>query len=64
MSAAGAGPKIFDPEAKDLIHDYGGSLPRQLNNIATACLINAAAANLEKINQPMVNQTIGDFQLP
>ncbi len=64
MTAAEAGLKIFEPEAKALIHDYAGGLPRQVNNISTACLINAAAANLPKINEPLVNQTIAEFQLP
>ena len=64
MSAAGASEKVFEPEAKSLIHDYAGGLPRQVNNIATACLINAAAANLQKINEPTVNQTMAEFQLP
>ena len=64
MTAAGAGPKIFEPEAKALIHDYAGGLARQVNNIATACLLNAAGANLPKIDEPLVNQTIAEFQLP
>jgi general secretion pathway protein A len=64
MTTAGAGPKVFEPEAKTLIHDYAGGLPRQVNNIATACLINAAAGNLAKIDEPLVNQTIAEFQLP
>ena len=64
LTTAGAGPKIFEPEAKTLIHDYAGGLPRQVNNISTACLINAAAANLPKINEPLVNQTITECQLP
>jgi general secretion pathway protein A len=64
MTAAGASSKIFEPEAKALIHDYAGGLPRQVNNIATACLINAAGANLPKIDQKLVNQTIAEFQLP
>jgi len=64
MRAAGAGPKIFEPEAKALIHDYAGGLPRQVNNIAIACLINAAAANVQTISQALVNQTMAEFQLP
>ncbi len=64
MTTAGAGPKVFEPEAKALIHDYAGGLARQVNNIATACLINAAAANLQKIDEPLVNQTIAELQLP
>ena len=64
LAAVGACPKIFEPEAKELIHHYADGLPRQINNIATACLINASAANSPKINEPLVNQTIAEFQLP
>jgi general secretion pathway protein A len=63
MTVAGANAKIFESEAKDLIHDYAGGLPRQVNNIATACLINAAGANLSKIDQQLVNQTTGECQI-
>jgi general secretion pathway protein A len=64
MTAAGANTKIFEPEAKALIHDYAGGLARQVNNIATACLLNAAAANLPKISEPLVNQTTAELHLP
>ena len=64
MKTAGASEKVFEPEAKSLIHDYAGGLARQVNNVATACLINAATANLQKINEPLVNQTMAEFQLP
>jgi len=56
-------PKIFEAEAKALIHDYADGLPCQINNIAIDCLINAAGANLPKINQQLVNQTIAEFQI-
>lgn len=56
--------KIFEPEAKDLIHDYTGGVPRQVNNVATACLINAAARGLKIITEALVNQTMDEFQLP
>jgi general secretion pathway protein A len=64
MSLAGAPVKTFDPDAKDLIHDYTGGVPRQINNVATACMINAAARNLKKINETLVNDTMGEFHLP
>jgi general secretion pathway protein A len=64
MRAVGASEKVFEPEAKSLIHDYAGGLARQVNNIATACLIHAATTNLQRINPTLVNQTMAEFQLP
>jgi len=64
ISLAGGNTKIFDAEAKDLIHDYTGGAPRQINNVATACLIHAASRNLKKINEPLVNETMSEFHLP
>jgi len=64
MANVGASDRIFDDEAKQLIHDYANGLPRQINNLATACLINAAARNLQKINEQLVNETTAEFQLP
>lgn len=49
---------IFDNIAKELIHDYTAGVPRQINNIATACLINAASCNLKIIDETLVNETM------
>jgi general secretion pathway protein A len=64
MRSAGASSKVFEPEAKQLVHDYASGLPRQINNIATACLIAAAAENLQKVDGDLVNRTMADFRLP
>ena len=64
ISKAGGPDKIFEPEAKDLIHDYSGGVPRQINNIATACLLNAAARGTKKISEALVNDTMNEFRLP
>lgn len=61
---SGGTAKIFEIEAKNLIHDYTGGVPRQINNVATACLINAASRNLKKINDALVNETMSEFNLP
>jgi general secretion pathway protein A len=61
---SGATDKLFEPEAKTSIHQYAAGVPRQINNIATACLIQAAAQNNKKIGEPLVNQTMAEFQLP
>lgn len=64
MTLAGGNTKIFETEAKNLIHDYTGGVPRQINNVATACLIHAASRNLKKINDTLVNETMREFNLP
>jgi general secretion pathway protein A len=64
IKKAGGSTKIFEPEAKDLIHDYTGGVPRQINNVATACLINAAARGMKMITEVLVNETMAEFHLP
>lgn len=64
LTCAGGKEKIFEAEAKDLIHDYTGGVPRQINNVATACLINAAARGLKIITEALVNETMAEFSLP
>ena len=61
---AGGTEKIFQQEAKDLIHDYTDGVPRQINNVATACLINAAARGIKQITESLVNETMAEFSLP
>ena len=64
VQQSGGSPKLFDAEAKTIIHEYAAGIPRQINNIATACLIQAAAQDDKKIGEPLVNQTMAEFQLP
>jgi general secretion pathway protein A len=64
ISKAGGTNKTFEPEAKNLIHDYTGGVPRQINNVATACMINASAHDLKKITETLVNETMAEFYLP
>ena len=64
MSMAEASVKVFEPEAKTLIHDYSSGLPRRINNIATACLLQAASKNLQRISEALVNDTAPEFHLP
>lgn len=64
ITRAGGSDKVFQTEAKDLIHDYTDGVPRQINNVATACLINAAARGLKQITESLVNETMTEFSLP
>lgn len=56
LKRVGSTEKLFDSEAKKLIHDYATGLPRQINNLATACLIHAAAKGDKKITEVTVAQ--------
>lgn len=62
MNNAGSNDKVFDPEVKDMIHEHSNGIPRQINNIATTCLINAATHNSQKINMQIFNETIADMR--
>lgn len=64
MKSAGASEKVFEEGAKRLLHDYGSGIPRQINSYATACLLNAASRNLQKISEELVNETASEFRLP
>lgn len=64
MKSVGATDKVFEPESKGLVHEYASGIPRQINNIATACLINAATKDLKKVSANLVNETMDEFRLP
>jgi len=64
MKTAGASQKVFEDEAKSLLHDYASGVARQINSFATACLLAAAARNLQKISDTLVNETMSEFRLP
>lgn len=61
---AGGSEKLFDQDTKDLIHDYSAGIPRQINNLATACLLKAAAEKATRINAAVLQQTLTEFQIP
>ena len=64
MTQAGSSAKIFAADAKALIYEYAGGIPRKINNAATACLMNATARNINMINEELVTQTMSELQLP
>jgi general secretion pathway protein A len=63
ISQAGGDVKIFGPEVKDLLHDFTGGLPRAINNLAIACLLQATAANLARVDEDVFRQATAEFQL-
>lgn len=64
MKTAGASERVFEDEAKSLLHDYANGVPRQLNSYATACLLNASAKNLQRVTASLVNDSVADCRLP
>ena len=64
LKQAGGSEKLFEETAKHLIHDYSGGIPRQINNLATACLLQAATQDASRVNEAILQQTLSEFQLP
>jgi general secretion pathway protein A len=64
LKQAGGSEKLFDSAVKELIHDYSGGVPRQINNLGTACLLQAMAENASRVNEAILRQTMNEFQLP
>lgn len=64
ITHAGGDPKLFDDAVKSAIHDFSGGVPRQINNLATACLLQAAARKVLRIDEGLWQQAVGEFQLP
>lgn len=60
MKTAGASEKIFEQDVKTMIHDFSGGIPREINNIATACLMAAASSKTQKIDTDMLNHVIDE----
>ncbi len=63
MKQAGGPEDVFDTSVKELIHDFTGGIPRQINNLATGCLIQAAATGVMRIDDALFGQTTAEFQL-
>jgi general secretion pathway protein A len=63
MKQAGGSEDVFDASVKELIHDFTGGIPRQINNLATACLLQATACNVMRIDDALFQQTTAEFQL-
>lgn len=62
LKSSGASDKIFDSDVKDLIHEFSAGIPRQINAISTACLINASIKQSQKITQDIFHQALAEIQ--
>ena len=63
IKQAGGDVKIFSPEVKELVHDFTGVLPRAINNLAIACLLQATARDVVRVDEDLFHQAAGEFQL-
>ena len=63
MKRVGSSDKIFDHEVKLAIHDHSKGIPRNINNIATASLLQAESLNSKKVSLDILNQAISDMLL-
>lgn len=63
ISQAGGDVKLFGPEVKELLHDFTGGLPRAINNLAIACLLQARALDLARVDEHVFRQAAGEFQM-
>jgi len=64
ISHVGGDARLFDDGVKSAIHDFTGGVPRQINNLATACLLQAASQKVLRIDEALFQQAVGEFQLP
>lgn len=64
LTAAGGHARIIDDSVKMLIHDFTGGVPRYINNIAVACLMQATAQRLPRVDDDVFARAVGEFQLP
>lgn len=63
MKQAGGPEDVFDPSVKELIHDFTGGIARQINNLATACLLEATASNLARVDEALFRRTTSEFHM-
>jgi general secretion pathway protein A len=64
ITQAGGSDKLFDHSFKVAMHDFTGGVPRQINNLATACLLQATSRNVLRIDDQLFGQAGAEFQLP
>lgn len=63
MTQAGAAENLFDSSVKSLIHDFTGGLPRAINHLATTCLLQATARQVQRIDEAVFQQAAAELQL-
>lgn len=60
LAQAGARAELFEPDAKHRIHDFTHGIPREINSLATVCLIHAAGKKAQRISEPIVQEAAAE----
>lgn len=63
LNWAGANDKILDIDVKHMVHEYAAGVPRQINTLATACLLQAVAAKKQKITLDFFNTILDEIKI-
>ena len=63
LTQAGGDPKVIDDGVKHAIHDFTGGVPRQINHLVTACLLQATAKKVLRIDEDLFRDATSEFQL-
>jgi general secretion pathway protein A len=63
MKQAGGPEDVFDVSVKELIHDFTGGVARQINNLATASLLQASACNVFRVDETVFRHTTNEFHI-
>jgi len=63
LKCSGGSEELFDEQAKTLIHEHTGGVPRGINNLATTCLIHATSKEIKQITTAMVLEAAGELRL-
>ncbi len=64
LTHAGGATKLFDNSVKESIYEFSGGVARQINSIATACLMQASSKNAVRIDDDVFRQAAAEFQMP
>lgn len=64
LNAAGGDARIIDDSVKSLVYDFTGGVPRHVNNVCAACLVQAAAQKTQRVDEDVFARAVGEFQLP
>jgi len=63
VKSAGGSAKLFDEEAKGSIHQYASGIPRNINNLATVALIQAASQKQSRITEAIIKQAAAELRM-
>jgi type II secretory pathway predicted ATPase ExeA len=64
LKVAGVTNPLFTEDAVDLIHEYSGGIARKVNNVCTACLLDAFAQRRNLVDDRMVRTILDNEFAP